>query len=863
MSSPANQSESALLRVLMIDDSPDDALLLVEHLRNGGYAPLWRRVDNEAMLLSALDSDWDVVLADYTMPAFSGRRALELVLQNAPGLPFIFVSGTLGEDTAVEGLQAGAADYVTKNDLRRLLPAIARERAADRSRREQAAFAARVKHLLSVSADAVIGFDSAHCISLWSNGARQLLGYAEHEAVGKPLASLVPEDGQSMFDQLLVAFRTSDDAVWTLDERSEVEVLHSGGQRVPVEVGLSRYDENGASMFVMVLRDITQRRLSEREMRLLLLIAEVANDGRGLSDTLRAGLHHLCQVLGWPQAQLWQQERATGRLACTTAVTADGRLLCESPATCLPGADLPGRVWQSGQAQWVELEEERVDTVASERRQSLQAQGLRTAVAVPVVGENGVLAVLECFLAERRPCDERVVRVLQTVAAQIGNAIQRKQIEQRLHQLAHYDVVTGLPNRVLFADRLDQALAETARHGSMLGVIFVDLDRFKSINDSFGHEVGDRLLRSIAERLQTALRTEDTVARLAGDEFGVLVPGLGRAEDLARVAHKLLETFQAPFVIDGQPLSTGASLGLTLYPTDERNASGLLRNADGAMYRAKARGGNVFCFFEPGMTMQATDRLALEAELATAIAGDALSVYYQPIKSLPDGQVVAVEALVRWQHPQRGLLLADSFVSVAEECGLIQALGEWVLRQACREIGTLSSGGALRLAVNVSVGQLKHPGFEQRVVDVLAETGFDPRRLQLEVTEATLLQGADAALEMLRRLHEQHGIHFSIDDFGVGYSSFARLKRLTVSRIKIDPAVLVGDSASPQGAALVSAIVALGRSLGIEVVAEGVESGEQAELLAACGCSELQGFLVSAPLPAQALEHWLATGARH
>jgi diguanylate cyclase (GGDEF)-like protein len=446
--------------------------------------------------------------------------------------------------------------------------------------------------------------------------------------------------------------------------------------------------------------------------------------------------------------------------------------------------------------------------------------------------------------------------VLQAVANQLGNVIQRQRAEQRLQQLAHYDAVTGLPNRVLFADRLERAMVEADRHGGLVGVIFVDLDRFKSINDGLGHDIGDRLLVRIAERLQCAVRAEDTVARLAGDEFGVLVPNLVRAEDLARVAGKLLEAFESPFEISGQPIRSGASLGLTLYPLDERTASGLLRNADAAMYRVKRGGGGMFCFFEPGMTAQATDRLALEADLERAIERGDLRVSYQPIKALGSGRITGVEALVRWQHPERGLLMPTVFIPLAEDCGVIHELGLWVLRRACEDLATLTGRRDLRLAVNVSVRQLKHPQFEQRILDALAQTHFDPGRLTFEITESALFSGGDVAAETVRRLG-RHGIRFSLDDFGTGYSSLAYLKLLPIDRLKLDPSFIDAAAQSTTDGAIVGAIIALARSLGIGVVAEGVESVPQVELLASHGCDQMQGYLISEPLTAEELAAWL------
>lgn len=839
-------SSPAPLRVLVIDDSPDDALLLIEHLRGGGYAPNWRRVATEKDLLRTLEDDWDLALADYTMPGFGGPTALALVQRHAPALPFIFVSGTLGEAAAVRALQEGARDYVTKGDLKRLLPAIARELRAAQEHQRQRAADARVRQLLAVSADAVIGFDADYRITLWSGGAALLLGYAEADIVGQPLSRLIPAHQWPMFADLLEAFAAAPEATWRIGEQADISGQRVDGHPVLIEAALTKYSENGHAAYLLVLHDISDRVQHEREMRLLLTVSQRATAGARLPDILAACAQQLRLEHDWLQVQIWLPDEREEHLERCALAGAPGQE---------PGAadvddrrdSLPGRAWQTGQAQWSER-----DAVAALR---LPAH-VRTVLAVPVRGEHGALGVIECWLAERRPRDEHLLRVLQAVADQLGNVIQRQRAEQRLQQLAHYDAVTGLPNRVLFADRLERAMVEADRHGGLVGLIFVDLDRFKSINDGLGHDIGDRLLVRIAERLQCAVRAEDTVARLAGDEFGVLVPNLVRAEDLARVAGKLLEAFESPFEINGQPIRSGASLGLTLYPIDERSASGLLRNADAAMYRVKRGGGGMFCFFEPGMTAQATDRLALEADLTLAVERGDLRVSYQPVKALASGRITGVEALVRWQHPQRGLMLPSLFIPLAEDCGVIHELGAWVLRRACEDMATLAKDQDLRLAVNISVRQLKHPQFEQRVLEVLEQTGFDAGRLTFEITESALFGGGEVAADTVRRLAE-HGIRFSLDDFGTGYSSLAYLRKLPIDKLKLDPSFIGNDTLSSTDGAIIAAVIALARSLGIDVVAEGVESAPQVELLALHGCDQMQGYLISKPLSVEALAAWL------
>lgn len=426
---------------------------------------------------------------------------------------------------------------------------------------------------------------------------------------------------------------------------------------------------------------------------------------------------------------------------------------------------------------------------------------------------------------------------------------ERKQAEQEIVHQAHHDALTSLPNRVLFRDRLSLTLSHSKRNQLFMAVLFIDVDHFKLINDTLGHTVGDLMLKSVAERLREGLRDEDTVARVGGDEFTILIPEIAAPDHADRIARKLLDRIATPFVIQGQELFITASIGIAIYPNDGITPEALLKNADAAMYRAKELGRNNAQMCSPAMTVRALERLGLENGLRRAIDREQLVLHYQPIIDLLTGKVASFEALVRWNHPERGLLAPDSFISIAEDSRLILPIGKWVLATACKQLQQWKiEGFETRMAVNLSARQFQTKELPLMVAEVLAQTGIDARCIDLEITETTAMQNADMTIEVLRELTHM-GFGIVIDDFGTGYSSLSYLKRFPISALKIDRSFVRDVTTTRSDAAIVSAIIATASALELRVVAEGVETSEQLALLSGLACNEAQGFLFSRPKP--------------
>ena len=425
----------------------------------------------------------------------------------------------------------------------------------------------------------------------------------------------------------------------------------------------------------------------------------------------------------------------------------------------------------------------------------------------------------------------------------------RKASEELIRFRATHDALTGLPNRALYDDRLAGAIKHNARRDEMVAVLFLDLDRFKIINDTLGHSIGDALLVALSQRLRASVREEDTVARMGGDEFIFILRGLRSAEDAVKPAQKVLDAIRPAFHIHGHELYVTASIGIGLCPTDGAEPDELLKCADIALYRAKERGRNRLQLYNPTLNVRVFGQMVLEKHLRRALEQDQFQLVYQPQIALDSGQVVGVEALIRWRHPELGLISPGEFVPLAEENGLIEPLGLWVLRTACLQHRAWRAARlpVLRLAVNMSARQFQRLGLETRIREVLAETDMDARSLELELTESVLMQEGDSTAHLLAQLSEL-GISLALDDFGTGYSSLSRLKRFPIKRIKIDRSFICDISTSEGDAALARAVIAMAHGLGVEVVAEGIESLEQLAMLRRYGCDEGQGYFLGRPV---------------
>ena len=526
----------------------------------------------------------------------------------------------------------------------------------------------------------------------------------------------------------------------------------------------------------------------------------------------------------------------------------------------LDAATKHGRVWTTGEP--VVIDDVPADELGA-LPELFSEHELNSAVVVPMRGSAGIYGLLGAYSRERRGFTPENVDFLRSVANIVATAIDRRSAEQRLTYLAQFDTLTGLPNRSLFLDRFGQTLTQAARSSWLIGVLFIDLDRFKVINDTLGHGIGDQLLVQVAQRLADCVRTADTVGRLGGDEFAFVLSDLARADDAGLVAEKVVALLARPFDLDGQEVYVSASVGVAIYPDDGTDPDLLLRNADTAMYRAKESGRASYQFYLPQMNERAAERLKIESRLRGALERGEFVLHYQPKVCLDSGEISGFEALLRWQHPERGLVPPLEFISILEDTGLIVPVGEWVVRSVCQQLRQWQRDGVpLRpVAVNLSARQFHQAGLDVVIARIVSQSGIDPGLLEFELTESMLMNDPEAAVRTLQRM-KTWGVRLSVDDFGTGYSSLAYLKRFPLDALKIDRAFIRDITTDPDDAAITLAIIGLAHSMKLTVVAEGVETEAQLAYLRARGCDEMQGYYFARPMPPAECARALAEGWR-
>lgn len=793
------------LRILIVEDSEDDTLLLVDQLEiEGGRSVDWHRVETENALNEALRRQWDIVLSDYTMPHLSGMQALKVVRQHDLDLPFIFVSGTIGENTAVQAMKSGAQDYVMKGNLSRLAPAVARELEEAQQRRERRQAEERLRKLSQVveqAADGVLVTDPNGFIEYINPAFERMTGYGRAEIIGnKPSLLKSGRHDQAFYQAIWKTVTQGEIFRGTLiNRRKDGELFYEEKIITPLK------DEQGhVAHLVSTGRDITERVKAEEARAQLVAILEATTDLVAILDP--GGCLHYLNNAGYRLLGIDPADMDIGKFCLTELFPERIKQQLESEA--LPIAYRTGS-W-SGETALRRMDE----------------------IEVPVS---------QVLLVHRDAAGK--VEYLSTIARDIS---ERKRFEAELQHQATHDILTGLPNRVLLMDRL-RAEVERARHANnSVAVLFLDMDNFKRINDSMGHAIGDALLQQIADRLQAALRPNDTIARHGGDEFAIIAGDLARSENVLAVLRKIYAAFDRPMTLGAQEAYITFCTGIALYPHDGINVEDLLRNASTAMYRAVLAGHNQYRFYAPDMNARSHELLTLETELRLAFKRSEFVVYYQPKAEFSSGRIVSMEGLIRWQHPQRGLVSPAGFVSMLEESGLIIPVGEWILAQACAEFKEMGLQD-MRISVNVSASQFNDPGLLRKVSRIMKQENMAANSLELEVTENIVMQDPAAAAETLKKLRAL-GVRIAIDDFGTGYSSLSYLKRFPLDALKIDQSFVSDLTKDPNDAAIVEASITLGKKLGLEVVAEGVETKEQFEFLRAHGCDLAQGYYISRPV---------------
>jgi diguanylate cyclase (GGDEF)-like protein/PAS domain S-box-containing protein len=689
--------------------------------------------------------------------------------------------------------------------------------------------------ILDSALDCILTTDHEGRVIEFNAAARRLFGYTRSEILGREVAdTMVPP---ALRDEMRRRLR---DFVLTgenpdLGRRREATAMRADGSLVPVEVVVVPAYVKGRVILTAYIRDLTERRRGERLAAARQRATQALTASLSLAEAAPAVLEALVQGLGCADARLWVAEGDPPQP--TLAGTSPGAPA--APSATPPDDSVVGRTFEDGEAAWTRPAE----------------GGVGAALAVPVRLGGQVLGVLEVRWDRGGPSREAdLVPAVADVASLLALFLKRQRAESDLHRFARYDSLTGLPNRSFFLDTLERTLSRAGRQRARSALVFLDLDGFKSVNDALGHAAGDAVLQTMAERLRGGTRTSDLVARIGGDEFTVLVQNLARADDAALVARGLLDRLARPCRADDHEVTLSASAGISVYPDDGTDADTLLRNADLAMYRSKQEGKNTYRFFTAEMSERALERMLLLDNLRAALERDEFEIVYLPV--LHRQGPPSLEALLRWRHPKLGVVTPASFIAQAEESGLILPIGAGVLRGATRFAASLEPKD-VRVVVNLSARQFLQGDLVATVAEALARSGLEAPRLELDLTESTVMTEGEETTSRLRQLREL-GVQLALDDFGTGYFSIRRIRDLGFRRLKIDRSLVSGLPANAEQAAHVVAILGLGRSLGLEVVAEGVETEAQRAFLESHDCTGLQGYLLSPPLAAEEVPGFLA-----
>ncbi|HVK56472.1 MAG TPA: EAL domain-containing protein, partial [Burkholderiales bacterium] len=652
--------------------------------------------------------------------------------------------------------------------------------------------------------------------------------------------------------------RDYDDLIESGEVRMAIgECRRKDGSLIPVEVSRRAQRSGDAWLVVVIMRDIRDRLAAERVIQDYLKQRELvaAFGQRTLANTdLTAVFNEAVQLIATTlhadACHVLEAHADKQGVTVRAAVGVIPYCVEQGAVQILPGSDLH-QVLTSGEPLMIEAAD------AAPNNPLSPVSGLMA----PVFEMQGIFGTIGVFTATPHRFTEDEIGFVQSVANILAPAIERNRAEQRLSYLAQFDTLTGLPNRHMLYDRLVQMLSVSRSTGGLIGCMFVDLDRFKDVNDTLGHSMGDLLLIQVSARLKQCLRNNDIVGRLGGDEFAVVLPNLVRAEDADAIAQKVIAELMAPFDVEGHRVHIAASVGIAIHPSDGDDADMLLKNADTAMYCVKAGGRNGYQFYALEMNERALQRIQMENQLRNALENQEFVLHYQPKAELAGGAICGFEALLRWRHPELGLMAPAEFIPLLESTGLIAPVGEWVLRTACEQIESWRRQGITPqpISVNVSARQFQQKDFADVVARLLDETATDPAYIQLELTESLLMRDVDEVVRTLSTLKAM-GVRISVDDFGTGHSSLAYLKRFPLDHLKIDQAFIRDSTTDPEDAEIALAIISLAHSLGLKVIAEGVENMAQLGFLQSHGCDEIQGFYFAKPLGAEECTRMLLEG---
>jgi len=855
------------VRLVLVEDVPTEAEIAVRQLESGGFGCTWQRVDSEAGLRRALaENKPDLILSDFTLPGFDGLAALDVALEIAPDTPFIFLSGTIGEEIAIDALQRGACDYVLKTNMARLAPAVRRALNEAAVRRARRGLEQQLRDIVLTSQDWIWEHDRDGKFTFSSDSVRSILGYSPEEIVGKQTTQFVhPEDLGAL-----------DFAMHTLGPRQRTATnlqarwRHRNGSYRWLERNmLVLLDENEQIVgYRGSERDFTERRRQEKHITRLTRVLKMLSGVNGAMVRIRQRSEILVEacrlattVGGYASAMVALVEPGT-RTARPTAWSGalDAQAIQQMTFTIgeAPEDDtsITGRVLRTGTL-LVCNDLQSLDLPLQARARLLDV-GYRSVVAFPLLVDRTPVGALMLTSFDVGAVGDEELRMLRELVANLSFALQYLHKEDEVRFLSYFDPLTGLAKRGLFCERLVRSLEPRIGRRGTPAVAVLDIEQLSNINDSFGRHAGDLLLQQVADRLKRHFDSTELLAHFGAGTFGVLMEAAGDEDEAVHwMQEQVIAVFRVPFNVDGRGIPVDVKCGFARYPDNGNDANALVQNAEAALRSAKSTG-EKYQHHRLELSAAVVSRMTMEHRLRGAVERQEFELHYQPKFDVRTREIRGLEALVRWRDPEAGLVMPSVFLQLIENSGLIVPLGDWILRQAASDLRRWQGAGLSpgRVAVNISPVQLRRRTFADHLLDLVGEWRSEDSGIDIEITEGVLIDDVSSAVSQLRVLRRS-GVRVAIDDFGTGYSSLSRLAELPVDMLKIDRSFVSQLTTSGTGRTVAETIIALGKAFNMTTLAEGVETSEQFDLLAHLGCDQSQGYLHSRPLPSADLEPML------
>jgi PAS domain S-box-containing protein/diguanylate cyclase (GGDEF)-like protein len=859
------------VRLVLVEDMPMEAEIAVRQLESGGFSCNWKRVDSEAVLRRTLtELKPDLILSDFTLPGFDGLTALEISREIAPDTPFIFLSGTIGEERAIDALQRGAYDYVLKTNMARLVPAVRRALDDATIRRAQRALEQQLRDIVATSQDWIWEHDRDGKFTFCSDSVRTILGYAPEEVLGTNASQYVHSEDLAALDFAMHTLGANQRTASNLQARWR---HRNGSYRWLERNMLVLLGENGQVVgFRGSERDFTERRRQEKHISRLTRVLKMLSGVNSAMVRIRQRREILVEacrlatsVGGYASAMVALIEPGT-RTARPTAWSGsvDNQALQQLTFSIADSAaddsSVIGRVLRTGAS--MVCNDLHTLEMSLAARAPLLDSGFRSVVAYPLLVDRTPVGALMLTSYDVGAVGDEESRMLRELVANLSFALQYLHKEDEVRFLSYFDPLTSLAKRGLFCERLVRALEPRIGRRGTPAVAVLDIEQLSTINDSFGRHAGDLLLQQVADRLKRHQDSTELLAHFGGGTFGLIMEAAGDEDEAVHwMQEQVAEVFRAPFTVDGRGIPVDVKCGFARYPDNGNDANALVQNAEAALRSAKSTG-EKYLPHRLELSSAVVSRMTMEHRLRAAVDRQEFELHYQPKIDVRTRSIRGLEALVRWRDPEAGLVMPGAFLSLMESSGLIVPLGDWILRQAASDLRRWQGAGihAGRVAVNISPVQLRRRAFADHLLDLVGEWRTDNTGIDIEITEGVLIDDVSSAVSQLRVLRRS-GIRVAIDDFGTGYSSLSRLAELPVDMLKIDRTFVNVLTGSGTGRTVAQTIIALGKAFNMTTVAEGVETPEQFDTLAHLGCDQSQGYLHSRPLSVADIEPMLKSGS--